>query len=187
MVARQADEGAIASPGQPLLRIVESDALEIRTGLPPRVAAQLVPGDAYAFQAGPRRITAQFRTSTAIVDRESRTVSAVFDLDPSAALAAGEIVRLAIGTPVGADGFWVPTEALAEGRRGLWSVYVLVPDEAGDYRLEPRVVETVRIEAERVFVRGAVADGDLVLASGLQRIAPGQRVIRTMATGARGR
>ena len=37
-------------------------------------------------------------------------------------------------------------------------------------------METVRIEAGRVFVRGAVEDGELLLASGLQRITPGQRV-----------
>ena len=118
-----------------------------------------------------------FRASSAVVDRQTRTVTAVFDLEPGQPVAAGQIVRLAVETPIGADGFWVPTAALAEGRRGLWSVYVLAPDEDGAYRLEPRVVETVRIEAERIYVRGAVEDGELLLASGLQRITPGQHVV----------
>jgi hypothetical protein len=53
----------------------------------------------------------------------------------------------------------------------------LAPAESGTFQLEPRVVETVRVEAERIYVRGAVADGELLLASGLQRITPGQIVV----------
>jgi hypothetical protein len=71
----------------------------------------------------------------------------------------------------------VPTQALAEGRRGLWSVYVLVPDTAGAHTLEARPVETVRVEADRAFVRGAVEPGELILASGVSRITPGQSVV----------
>jgi precorrin-6B methylase 2 len=36
----------------------------------------------------------------------------------------------------------------------------------------------VRVEADRVFVRGAVDDGELVLATGVQRVTPGQRVVQ---------
>jgi membrane fusion protein, multidrug efflux system len=179
VTARRGDEGAIASPGQPLLDLVELDSLEVRVGLPQSVAARYRAGDAVRFavdsQVAP--VEGHFRASSAVVDRQTRTVTAVFDLEPGQPVAAGQIVRLAVETPIGADGFWVPTAALAEGRRGLWSVYVLAPDEDGAYRLEPRVVETVRIEAERIYVRGAVEDGELLLASGLQRITPGQHVV----------
>ena len=179
VTARRSDEGAIASPGQPLLELVELDSLEVRVGLPQAVAARYQAGDVASFavdsQAAPVR--ARFRASSSVVDRQTRTVTAVFDLEPAQSVAAGQIVRLAVETPIDTGGFWVPTAALAEGRRGLWSVYVLVTDADGDYRLEPRVVETVRIEAERVYVRGAVADGEILLASGLQRITPGQHVV----------
>ncbi|RKR00026.1 efflux RND transporter periplasmic adaptor subunit [Maricaulis maris] len=179
VTARRSDEGAIASPGQPLLELVELDSLEVRVGLPQIVAARYQPGDTASFEVDSQAqpVRAHFRASSSVVDRQTRTVTAVFDLDPAQSVAAGQIVRLAVETPIGTEGFWVPTAALAEGRRGLWSVYVLAPDETGDYRLEPRVVETVRIEAERVYVRGAVADGELLLASGLQRITPGQHVV----------
>lgn len=180
VTARTADEGAIASPGQPLLSIVEAGALEIRVGLPPEIAADLEAGEAHRFVTDRGAFYAQFRASTGVVDRQTRTVTALFDVDADDGVAAGQVVRLAVDTPIDADGFWVPTAALAEGRRGLWSVYVLRTD--GDlFMLEPRVVETVRIEAERVFVRGAVAEGDLLLASGLQRITPGQRVVPALA------
>ncbi|WP_323762688.1 efflux RND transporter periplasmic adaptor subunit [Maricaulis sp.] len=179
VTARRADEGAIASPGQPLLELVELDQLEINVGLPPAVAAGFRPGDTARFAVDGHRapLNAYFRASSSVVDRQTRTVTAVFDLEPGQAVAAGQIARLSVQTPIGTDGFWVPTAALAEGRRGLWSVYVLVPLDSNSYRLEPRVVETVRVEAERIYVRGAVAPGELLLASGLQRITPGQIVI----------
>lgn len=176
ITARTADEGAVASPGQPLLQIVETQALEIRVGLPPETAAGLVTGDTYRFDASGRDVRARFRASTGVVDRQTRTVTALFDVAPESPLASGQVVRLVVDRPIGTDGFWVPTSALAEGRRGLWSVYVLKSD-ANAYTLEPRIVETVRIEAERVFVRGAVADGDLILAGGVTRVTPGQRVV----------
>ncbi|WP_417310317.1 efflux RND transporter periplasmic adaptor subunit [Devosia sp.] len=175
VTARLADEGAIAAPGQALLELVESDSLEIRVGLPPLLAARLEPGRDYPFIADGEPMTARFRASTGVVDRQTRTVTALFDIESGPA-AAGQVVRLSMATPIEAEGFWVPTSALAEGRRGLWTVYVLNEDGAG-YRLEARVVETVRIEADRVFVRGTVADGELVLASGIQRITPGQSVL----------
>ena len=157
-----------------MLELIESGSLEIRVGLPPVLAASLGADRNYRFLADSGPINARFRASTGVVDQHSRTVTVLFDIEPGA-VAVGQVVRLAMATPIAADGFWVPTSALAEGRRGLWTVYVLNPD-AGDYTLQARVVETVRIEADRVFVRGAVADGELVLASGIQRITPGLRV-----------
>jgi RND family efflux transporter MFP subunit len=174
VTARLADEGTIAAPGQPLLEVIESGSLEIRVGLPPVLAASLNTAHPYRFIADGGPIIARFRTSTGVVDQQSRSVTVLFDIEPGA-VAVGQVVRLAMATPIDADGFWVPTSALAEGRRGLWTVYVLNPDQ-GDYLLEARVVETVRIEADRVFVRGTVADGELVLASGIARITPGLRV-----------
>jgi len=179
VTARRADEGAIASPGQPLLELVELDQLEVNVGLPQSVAASFQPGDTvqFAVDGNHASLSGRFRASSSVVDRQTRTVTAVFDLEADQAVAAGQIARLSVQTAIGTDGFWVPTAALAEGRRGLWSVYVLAPDAHDTYRLEPRVVETVRVEAERIYVRGAVADGELLLASGLQRITPGQIVI----------
>ena len=174
---RLVDEGAIATPGQPVLELVETGALEVRVGLPAEAASALHSGQPYRFTSDAGEVVAYFRAATGIVDRQTRSVTAVFDLDGEQGVLPGAVVRLALATEIGADGFWVPTAALAEGRRGLWSVYVLASDEAGAWWLEPRIVEAVRVEAERVFVRGAVSDGDMVLAGGLSRVTPGQPVV----------
>jgi len=176
VTARMVDEGAIAAPGQAILNIVEDGALEIRVGLPPVTAARLVAGQPYDFRIDSGEIEAMFRASTGVVDVQSRSVTAVFDVAAEQSAQAGQVARLVLDAPIDAEGFWVPTSALAEGRRGLWSVYALAEAEGGAYRIEPHSVEALRVEADRVFVRGAVDDGALILASGLQRVTPGQRV-----------
>lgn len=175
ITARLADEGAIAAPGQPVLQLVEDGALEIRVGLPAYVVSGLEHGETYAFTGSNGGFSAVFRAATGVIDRQTRTVTAVFDLADGHEVFAGDVARLSIASPIGARGFWVPTTALSENRRGLWSVYVLVPED-GAYRLEPRIVETVRVEADRAFVRGAVEDGLNVLSAGIHRVTPGQRV-----------
>lgn len=174
ITARLSDEGGIAAPGQGLLRIVEDDALEIRVGLPPESAATLETGTIYSFEATGGDIAARFRASTGVVDTRSRSVTAVFDVEGHAQ--AGQVARLRLDQAIGTEGFWVPTSALAEGRRGLWSVYVLEADTYGTYTIAPHVVETVRIDSGRAFVRGAVVNGAVILRSGLDRVTPGQRV-----------
>ena len=176
VTVRLADEGAIAPPGQTLLEIIESDALEVRVGLPPELASSLTPSEVYRFRSGSSFFQASLRSSTGVVDRQTRAVTVLFDIPEGVSISAGQVVRLAVETPIATGGFWVPVSALVEGRRGLWSVYVVEP--AGQaYVLESRMVETIRIEAERVFVRGAVSQGELILATGLQRVTPGQSVI----------
>ena len=117
---------------------------------------------------------ARLRASTGVVDTRTRSVTAVFDVEGQAQ--AGQVARLRLEQSIDTEGFWVPTSALAEGRRGLWSVYVLEADEYGTYTIAPHAVETVRIDSGRAFVRGAVDDGAVILQSGLDRITPGQRV-----------
>ncbi|WP_421787141.1 efflux RND transporter periplasmic adaptor subunit [Hyphobacterium sp.] len=176
VTARMADEGAIAAPGASVLRLVEDAALEIRIGLPAAAAATLVEGEAYTFETGAGPIAAEFRTATGVVDVRTRTVTAIFDIEGGLAR-AGEVARLQLETGIAESGFWVPTSALTEGRRGLWSVQTLVRRDSGEWALEPRIVETLRVEVDRAFVRGAVDDGEMIVASGLQRVTPGQSVI----------
>ncbi|QNL18437.1 efflux RND transporter periplasmic adaptor subunit [Hyphobacterium sp. CCMP332] len=176
VTARMADEGAIAAPGSPVIRLVENTSLEIRIGLPLLAASALNEGEVYHFMTNAGAIDARYRRGTGVVDVRTRTVTAIFDIESGTAR-AGEVARLQLETGISDRGFWVPTSALTEGRRGLWSVQTLVADGNGGWIIEPRVVETLRVEVDRAFVRGAVNDGDQIIASGLQRVTAGQSVI----------
>ncbi|WBQ09470.1 efflux RND transporter periplasmic adaptor subunit [Hyphomonadaceae bacterium ML37] len=175
ITARHLDEGAIAPPGAPVVTLVEDARLEMRVSIPADEAARLEPGQTYPVEFAQGLAEARLRAVTGVIEREQRAVTAVFDLDAGDGAVSGSVGRLLVRTDLAERGFWAPVTALAEGRRGLWSMYVLTP-ENGAFRLEPRPVEVLHAEGDTVFVRGAVNDGDDVLAAGVSRVAPGQRV-----------
>jgi hypothetical protein len=71
----------------------------------------------------------------------------------------------------------VPLSALTDGLRGLWNIYPLQPQaEPGLYKLQSRDVQVLHATATDAFVTGALADGERVLSTGLQRLVPGQIV-----------
>lgn len=178
VVERHLDEGTIAAPGIPVIDLVEAGAVEIRVGLPLEQARRLVPGDTYTFKVAGRAARAKLRAETGVVDRNTQTVAAVFDLAESGGVAPGEVARLELAGEVAADGFWAPITALSEGRRGLWTLLALEPENGSKdvFILKPRIVDVLYTETERAFVRGSLADGELVVAAGIDRVASGMRV-----------
>jgi RND family efflux transporter MFP subunit len=172
---RLTDEGAIAAAGQPILELVEKSHLEARLGLPAASAALLQPGNEYTLVADTGEVTARLRNVTGVIDANQRTVGAVFDIENPDAIAAGAVVRLALDRSVGEEGFWVPVKALSAASRGLWTVYVADPSDAG-WTAVPRPVEMVHSDGDRAYVRGPIQPGARVIVDGLQRITPGMPV-----------
>lgn len=172
---RMADEGAIAGAGQPIFELVESGALEARIGLTEALAANLIEGETYRLRTSSGDVAARLRAKTGVIDAGQRTITTVFDVEDTSRLTPGAVVRLSLKQTLNEQGLWLPVTALREGERGLWSVYIARED--GDYWVTaPGTVEIIHSEGERVYVRGAIRDGDLVVRDGLQRITPGQRV-----------
>jgi hypothetical protein len=93
-------------------------------------------------------------------------------------LRRGDLVELALSEWIAEPGVWLPISALTQGSRGLWSAYALdaTTDDAASARLEVRPLEVIYQEGDRVFVRGALAAGEHLVAAGLHRVVPGQRV-----------
>ncbi|MEM1231469.1 MAG: efflux RND transporter periplasmic adaptor subunit [Pseudomonadota bacterium] len=173
--ARHVDEGAQINPGVPVLRLVATSDKEAHVGVPEQLAARLAAGEAHEVIWGERAYPATLQSILPVVDRANRTLTAVFRVDEqaAAALPIGGVIELSLASTVAGDGFWVPMTALTESDRGLWGVYVVNGDEA----LERRLVEIVHTENARAFVRGTLSGGDRIVAAGVQRLVPGQRVI----------
>jgi hypothetical protein len=109
-------------------------------------------------------------------------------------LRPGNLAELRLSKRVEADGFWLPLSALSEGQRGLWRALVAEPESdtanadtsgraeaptrASDrrWRLVSRPIQVLHTDRERVYVRGALQAGDLVVTAGLHRLVPGQWV-----------
>ncbi len=172
---RFADEGTIASPGQPIFELVELSDMEARIGVPAAVARELLPGETYKLQAGEEPYEAVLRSLTGVIDARQRTVAAVFDISNDGGLPAGSVLRLSIDRTIEERGSWVPVSALTESGRGLWSLLVAERLDDGWYAAG-RQVEIVHSSGERAYVRGSIRTGDRIIIDGLQRLAPGQPV-----------
>jgi hypothetical protein len=145
-------------------------------GVPADVAAGLAPGAALTVETRSGPVGAVLRAVSPDVDPATRTRSLLLDIAPDAPLAMGEVVRLALSRPVADRGAWVPLGALQEGERGLWALYLAAPDGQGGHVARREAVEALHVEAGRVFVRGAFADGALLVTEGVNRLTQGQRV-----------
>lgn len=177
VIARRADEGTVAAPGQDILRVIERGVWEARIGLPPGAATRLEPGSTARVESESRFYDAKLRSLLPEVDSATRTVLALYDITgPSEGLRTGALARVTLMSRVSERGFWLPVTALAEGRRGLWTAYVAAAADGGGFTAERREVQLVHAETDRAYVRGAIAEGERVITAGVHRIVPGQAV-----------
>jgi RND family efflux transporter MFP subunit len=174
--ARRLDEGAVVAAGAELATLQETARPQARIGAPADIAAGLATGDALAVQTRRGAVEGVLRAVSPDVDPATRTRSLLLDLPDDAPLAMGELVRLVLSRPVEDRGAWVPLGALQEGGRGLWAVYLAAPDGQGGHVARREAVEALHVEEGRVFVRGAFADGALLVTEGVNRLTHGQRV-----------
>lgn len=175
ITARMSDEGAIAAPGQPVFELIESGRLEARIGLTEDLAARLEVGKSYPLKTARGEVMAKLRAVTGVIDAGQRTEAAIFDIADAKAVSSGAVVRIELAQTIEERGLWLPVASLAEGQRGLWSVY-LVREKDNGWVAQPGTVEIIHAAGDRVYVRGAVRDGDKLILDGLQRVTPGQPV-----------
>ena len=189
------DIGTVVGAGQSVVRLVESDTPEARIGLPADTVTRLSIGEERTVTVAGEPYTARLTAVLPEVDGATRTQTAVFELEPRAAVkvSPGQTVRLNLQNRIAADGIWLPTEALTQGSRGLWTCYVVVAEAATEegereekiqrereekiaYVVRPQSVEVLHQEGDRVLVTGTLQPDDSVVASGSHRLVPGQRV-----------
>ena len=182
--AQSVDEGAVVGAGQTVMRLVESVAPEARIGIPTQAASRLQSGDTVTVTLGAERYSATVKALLPEIDPDTRTQIVVFQLEPGAIgrLNPGQTARVELSETLPTSGLWLPTEALTQDLRGLWSAYAVVPAEPASeldgeaYQVQPKAVEILHQESNRVLVQGALQGGDRIVASGVHRLVPGQQV-----------
>ena len=158
----------------------------IRVGIAGRLVDTISVGQRHPVQIGARTVAGRVKAVLPMRGAGTRTVDVILTLDASELGGrSGDLATLTLREKIPQAGYWLPTGTLAEGARGLWSVYVLEPVSArrlpGDsssasHRVVPYLVETLHQESDRVFVRGALPAGAQVVADGVHRVVPGQLV-----------
>lgn len=173
---RLVQTGAVVAPGTPVLRLVTATGREAHVGVSANVARRLAPGKPYSLMLQGERITAKLRSIRGDLDPATLTVGAVFDLPNGADVAVGASAVLQIAESVSSAGGWLPITALLEASRGLWDVLTITADSDGKQRARRESGEILYTRGNEVFVRGTLTSEVLVVASGLQRISPGDLV-----------
>lgn len=171
---RMIDAGVVVAAGVPVVGLVQNSGREVHAGVPSELAERMETGETVPVRAGGERAQGTVIGRGPIVDAatRSRTVRVAVGKDWS----PGMLAYTTLGVAVNAPGAWLPDTAVSEGMRGTWVVYAAIDQGDSEARLEARSVVVHHARDGQVFVSGALADGEPVVAAGLHRLAPGQRV-----------
>ena len=183
---RRVDEGSVVSPGASILRLVETENLEVRIGLPTATAYRLRKGSYQKLTISNKTYRATVGSILPEIDSSTRTVTVVLKLKTSsqAQIAVGQVSRLELTETIRDSGYWLPVTSLAKSVRGLWSCYVLeknpgnksVSDENQVFTVKQKDVEVLYVKGDKMLVRGTLIPNDLVIINGMHRFVPGQLV-----------
>ena len=184
IVARRlVDEGTVVAAGQPAYWLLEMDRPEIRVGIRNDLVPRIKTGQKLSVRLDNRTLTATVRAVLPNRNRETRTVDVLLTLPSTmGGIQDGDLAELTITDEIAESGFWLPISALTESSRGLWSCYVAeqTNDVSGGgettHRLARRQLELLHQQDMRVYVRGTLSDGELVVTEGLHRLVPDQLV-----------
>ena len=178
VATRELDEGTVANAGQSIIRLIENAAPEARIGMPTRIVEDLAIGSTQSLKLGSQTYQATVSSVLPEVNLNTRTQIVVFKLDRSAIprINPGQTVRLQLVNEIDTDGYWLPTDALTQGIRGLWNCYVITQSEEGKQQVQQQAVEIIHQKGDRALVRGTLQPGDEIVANGTHRLVPGQRV-----------
>lgn len=165
--------GEWADPGTPIIRLVDTAALEAQAWIPVTALPHISTGTRLGLTIAGQPATGTVRTLVPVGDDQSRLYELRLLLDGDS-WSAGQSVRIAIPTAESRPALVVPRDALVLRRDGVTVFRILDDDTA-----ERVTVETGLAEGDFIEVIGAVRPGDIVVIRGGERLRGGQQVTPT--------
>ncbi len=171
---RQVSLGTFLEPGDPIVRLTQVQPLHLVFGLPERHVGEIAVGqEVTVVVATCKTFTARVSAIDPRIDATSRIVyikAAVPNEDASLLPGMSAVVRLQTGEV--ANALTVPQEAIIrQGTRRL--LYVLLEDGS----VESRDVVLGVLHSDRVQILNGVVAGEIVVATGHQKLRPGAKVV----------
>ena len=175
---RNAEVGDAVPAGRPYFRILEADQPMIALNVPLQIANRIEVGTEVEVLREGKKIFTKVATKSPELDSSSRTLALTLNITDNQEARSwnyGEVVEVQFFLATNRDGFWLPYSALQRAPGGLWSVFVL---EGGgeQQKVASRTVRLVQLEDELALASGSIAEGELIVLDGLNRIVPGQLV-----------
>lgn len=166
--------GAFIPAGTPVVRLLDIDAFEVQASVPARYLESLQVGqELQARTEAGLDMTLSLRAILPLEDVSTRTRAVRFN-----APSLGSLTNVAVGQsitvqiPVGQERpiLAVPKDALVQSPAG-WTVFV-----ANEGKAEPRSVQIGLPMGDRYQVLGGLAEGEMVVVRGNERLRPGQDI-----------
>ena len=177
--ARLMEPGELASPGQPVVRLVGAGSVKVSAGVPERYAGEIEPGT--QVRVSPNAYTVEPRGGRVTfvglaIDEGSRTFPVEIAVENAdRALKPSMVVRLDVTRDVLEGAISVPQEAVVRDERGT-SVFVAVAGQGSGTVAARRVVELGPSSGDEVVLTSGVEAGDRIIVSGQSSLAEGDLV-----------
>jgi RND family efflux transporter MFP subunit len=168
------DEGSVVSAGSPVFGITSIENYQARFAVPADVVEQFDVDEPVLVHVGDIDVAGTVSQRLPTRNVQTRTVDILVTLNSNEKVRPGDMAILSAFRSHTETGAWLPVNALSNGLRGLWRVFVL--SGQSNATIEARVVEVVYTDGNKAFVRGALKDGDIYVDEGTHKLAPGQMV-----------
>ena len=176
IVERLAQMGEFASPGALLVRLVDTQHLEVRAQAPISSAPHLKEGMEVSISGENRQIQARLRAVIPVGDEISRMMEIRLRLDPGIWV-IGSAVRVSLPSAASREVVAVPRDALIL-RANTTYVYRINAES----KAERVIVSTGIASGSLIEILGSVVAGDRVVVRGGERLREGQEVIEGEAS-----
>ncbi|HEX4296201.1 MAG TPA: efflux RND transporter periplasmic adaptor subunit [Rhizomicrobium sp.] len=170
VVARLINAGEYATPGKPVVRLVDTGSLEVSVQSPIDAARHIAEGAVLTVEIQGKPVLARVRAIVPVGDIASRTIEVRLILPPGGGL-VGDAAKVFVPSAAPHDVLAVPRDALVLREE---NTYVFKVDKKN--QAQRIAVETGSEEGPLVEIKGLVSPGERVIVRGAERLETGQKV-----------
>ncbi|MGB5483950.1 efflux RND transporter periplasmic adaptor subunit [Parasphingorhabdus sp.] len=171
LVERKIEVGEYATPGREIARIIGRTGSEARVRIPIAAAGSLAEGQEITILANGETRTSRIRSVIETGDEVSRTLEVRAPMGTHN-MKMGSAISITVPTGVEREVLTAPRDALVLRDSGIF-VYVVNRKNKTAKRIDVQVGEP---NGDRVAISGKIADGDLIVVRGGERLRDGQEV-----------
>ncbi len=171
VVERLAQAGEYSVPGRQIVRLVDTENLEIRGTAPVNLADVLRDGLPVTLRKDGNIFDSDIRALVPVGDTVSRTMEIRVSVPAGAGYVVGTALQIGVPSSAPAQVVAVPRDALVLRSEGTF-VFRITDDNTA----ERLMVRTGAASGARVAVLGGIESGDRVVIRGGERLRPGRSV-----------
>ncbi len=173
---RMLSQGEYINAGVTTFRLIEQEHTEITLGVPRKIAKDLTIGQIFPVTIGNKNSQAKLIAIGQQLDAINRTVQLRLTLIEQIKNFNGDLARITINKNIAQSGYWLPLNAITDGVRGQWNIYLAQNNTSEQYQLASTTIQLLHTTENHVFIKGLPKGKHIILADGLHRYVPGQIV-----------